>query len=225
MSELAPTLKDELNFSNPNQLADYTSYIKLGNILRQQVAHSISKAAPAVNDYNLSTVQCITLPEDAKAAVILRASVRAGGTAGEYTAVGMGTTPSTTNFAVTPNGDIGFLGSDAVTDVDVVYIPQRYDIVELTLPAPAGVVTIPTVFTTAGVKFLIEAEAITATNKGKKIILVPGTTPATTKACLNVAKTQVLFNSATDAVTVARVKLAYVGGFDIHTALSAAATF
>ena len=225
MSELAPTLKDELNFSNLNQIADYLSVIKLGNVLRQQLPHSISKAAPAVNAYNLSTVQCIALPEDAKAAVILRASVRAGGTAGEYTAVGMGTTPSTTNFAVTPNGDIGFLGTDAVTDVDVVYIPQRYDIVELTLPAPAGVVTIPTVYTTLGVKFLLEAEAITATIAGKKIILVPSTTPATTKANLNVAKTQVLFNTATDAVTVARVKLAVVSSYDIHAALSVAATF
>jgi hypothetical protein len=88
------------------------------------------------------------------------------------------------------------------------YVPEDGEVIALPdLPAPAGVLTLPSWITARGVILLLEAEAITATITGRKIVLVPGAAPATLQARLNVAKSTVIFNSATDVVTSARVTL------------------
>lgn len=219
---------------NSDQVNDLLTQLNCGDLttfaqkarlllLAKGASRTIRKQAPlaaAVNPYVLATLGAITLPDGAKAHSIRRATVRAGGVTGELTPVAYGATPITTQIAVSPNGDIVVLGTDAITDMDVVYDVEPQFTVELVLAVAAGVLTIPTTFqpsgyagpvSNLGVVSLLEAEALAQTaGTVKKIVLVPGAAPATGQARLNVAKTQVLFNTATDIVTSARVKLGIV---------------
>lgn len=225
VTNAATSLKNRLNAANPNELASYLQAIKFGDVLRS-LPTTLHKQDPAAQSYQLASLEALTLPDSAKARTIARATVRAGGVTGELAVKLYGVTPGSGEIAVAPNGDIVFLASDAITDVDVVYNPEIYDIVELDqFPVVASVLTIPTAYTTLGVKFLMEAEVIAGGVTGKKIIFVPGTAPATTKANLNVAKTQVLFNVATDLVTKARVKFAVAPGTNVNALLEADASF
>lgn len=228
------TLKDMLASANPQELADYLRYCKLGEMVRS-LPVQLCKQAPvagAASNYNLTTVSVIVLPADAKAAKIHRVAVRAGGSVGEFTpaAPEYGDTPSTTEFAITPCGDICVLGTDAITDMDVIYTPAQGEVVEIELAVTTGVLTLPTAWTDRGVQMLLEAEATAGTLTGKKIVLVPlagggAGLPATTKAQLTSNKTTVSFNNATDAVTKARVKCLLAPAFNLHTALGSTAPF
>lgn len=213
-------LKNELDKANANTLSALLAKLRFGSMLRGLVVQKI-KQAPAAQSYQLATLQALTLPDDAKALTVERATVRAGGVTGELTCDAYGTTPLTGHIAVAPNGDLVVLAADAITSLDVWYRPMQHDVVEYTLPVAAGVLTIPAAATTAGVLALLEAEVTAGTVTGKKIVLVPGAAPATTKANLSVDKTQVLFNNGTDAPTMARVKLA-VALPDVDVMLSAA---
>lgn len=224
ISDSASSLKNLINMGDPNNLPDQFRQIKLGNVLRSQLA-SLVKQVPAANAYNLGTVLCIALPDDAKASQVTRAYARAAGAAsGELVvdAYAASAAPASGHVSVTANGDIQFLAADAATLVDVMYQPAIYEVMEFTLPVTVGVLTLPTVATTPGVLFLMEAEALAATVTGKKIILTPAAgLPATTKAQLNIAKTTVSFNNGTDVVTSARVKVAVAPGTDINALLGA----
>lgn len=222
------SVKDRINAADLNQLASLFRTIRLGDILLAE-KQFLARKAPAVNAYNLSTVQCITLPDDAKAYSLTRVYARAGtaGT-GEMTIAAVNATPTTGQVAITPNGDIGFLGTDAITDVDVMYEPMKMDVIELTLPVVpgTGVCAIPTVYTAAprGIVMLLEAESLAGTLVAKMIVLANGSAPATTKANLSVAKSQVQFAVA-DAVTLARVKLGLVPAVDLSATLTTLSTY
>lgn len=234
------TFKDKANYPNTNTIADVLGRLALGDLLLGQLIQfrrsiDMTAAAQANDGYNVATLSPIVMRSDLlpPAATILRATVRAGGVTGELTADAYGTTPATGHIAVAPNGSIVALTADAITNMDLVYVPERGIVVELFLPVVSGtgVLTIPASLLTGGiggngVVLLLEAEALAATVTGKKIVLVPGTAPATTQARLNVAKTQVLFNVATDVVTRARVKLfvALPTGDGLIGTLSAVAT-
>jgi hypothetical protein len=220
---LGSNLKDELDLANPNRLSDALRVAKLGTALRSHVTRLFRKDPTAAAGVQLATLEQIVLPDDAKASTISRASVRAGGVTGELAVVLYGVTPGTGQIAVAPNGDLVTLAADAITDVDVEYTPARVDVVELDLPCPLGVCTIPTSLTGAGrgVCTLLAAEVLTGTITGKKIVLVPGAAPATLKANLSVDKTQVLFNVATDVPLTCRVKLGIVPAADLNTDLAA----
>lgn len=238
---MSTTLKDMLNKANPQELADFLRYCGLGDMVRSMTVQLCKQApvAGAASNYNLTTEDLILLPPDAKAAKVLRASVRAGGAVGEFAAAvpEYGDTPATTEFAISPCGDIAFIhAGDAVTDVDVMYVPAQGEVREIELSVTTGVLTLPADWVTRGVQMLLEAEATAGTITGKKIILVPlagggAGLPATTKAQLTSNKSTVSFNNATDAVTQARVKCllapALPAGptFNLHAALSAASPF
>lgn len=230
MSTSQPTTREAINVASAGSLAGYTQQVQFGNVLRS-LPVQLFQQSPATNSYNLTTVQVITLPDNAKCGKVIRAWARAGtgNTAtGELTVAAIAATPQTGEVATTPNGDIGFLGTDALTGIDVLYQPLKGDVVEFSLPVATGILTIPTAYTTAprGVFQLIEAEALTGTNTGKKIILAASASlPATTKACLSQDRTQVLFNNATDAVTSARVKLLVNPAVDMNAILEASASF
>lgn len=222
------TNKDQLNAANLNDLADLLRDFKFGDILRAITTSLRKKAAVAggTTNYNLATVFVYVLPTDAKAASIDRCTVRAGGATGEFAPQTYGTTPSTTQCAVTPNGDLAFVAADAPTDFDVIYRPEKGDVLELFLDCTASVATIPAKYSTQGVVLLMEAEAVAGSVTGKKIVLVPGSGgPATTQARLNVAKTTVTFNNGTDAVTKCRVKLLLASAVDVDAKLLATATY
>lgn len=177
----------------------------------QGASQAVRKAAPAASSYQLATLAALVLPDFLKAASIHRATVKAGGVTGELAIQAYGATPITGQVAVAPNGDIVVLATDAITEMDVVYTPEKLSIIEITQDQLVGsVFPIPAKYTARGAVLLLEAEVLAGGTLGKKIILVPGAAPATTKANLNVAKTSVLFNVATDAVTKARIKIGVV---------------
>lgn len=229
------TLKDLLNQATPQALADYFRVLQLGNVLRSLPVH-LTKAAPVAGTVatgNLTTVDVLKLPNDAKAAAILRCTVRAGGSVGEFTLAAPDATPTTTQVGITPCGDIAFLhATDLVTDVDVTYVPQMGEVVEFFATAATGVVTIPAAYVARGVICLLEAEVISGTTLGGKRILTPlagggAGLPATTLAQLTSNKSTVSFNSATDAPVLCRVKC-LIGTnalADMNVLLGAAAPF
>lgn len=217
------SLKNQFNAAGPNTLPDGFRVVKLGNVLRALPTFLRKKNADAagVSPYDLATLDVLQLPDDAKAHNIFRAYARAGtGTLGERTVAALHATPAAGEVAVTPAGNIAFLAADAYTDVDVVYMPDKYDIAEVELTVTASVMTLPVALTTPGVTFLMEAEATVGTSLGKKIILAPGAgAPAAGQARLNLAKSTVTFAVA-DAVTKARVKLAISAAVDVDALLT-----
>jgi len=214
------SLKNEINKGNPNALGDQFRAIALGSLLRA-LPTFLRKKAPVANAGSLATLLALVLPEDGKALSIASAYARAGGVTGVLTVVAAGATPATGEIAVGPNGDIVTLAADAITDLDVVYQPNKYDTEEITLPVTAHVLTIPATFTGKGVVFLLEATADAGTTTGKKIVLVPGAgAPAAGQARLNVAKSTVTFAVA-DAVTSATVKIAVASAIDADALLTA----
>ncbi len=229
------TLKDLLNQATPQALADYFRLLRLGDQFR---SHSVGlrsqvPAAGTVATGNLTTVDVIKLPNDAKAAFVQRCTVRKGGSVGEFTNAVPDATPTTTQVGITPCGDIAFINAtDAVTDADVTYTPQRGDVVEFFGTCATGVLTLPTAWTKLGVVLLLEAEVLTGTTLGGKMILTPlagggAGLPATTKAQLTSNKTTVSFNDATDHAANVRVKclIATAPAADMNALLAAAAPF
>jgi hypothetical protein len=211
--------------ANPDTNSDRLRSIAFGSFLQgqvPQVRRALDADAAGTNSENLATLDAITLPDGGKANSILRATVRAGGVTGELTPQAYGATPATTQIAVGPNGDIVVLAADAITDMDVVYIPERGDIVDSVFPVVTNVLTLPASITDRHVVLLEEAEALEATATGRKIILVPGAgAPAAGQARLDLAKATVTFAGA-DAVTRARVKLLVVAEEDLAAVLEAA---
>jgi hypothetical protein len=223
----------QLNLTTPNVLADQFRAMQIGSFLRS-LPIPLRQQVPqltGVYPYTGATLAAIQLPDDAKANQVLRCYARAGtGTAGELTPKATAgnpyTTPTTGTVGVSPSGDIVFLGSDVWTNVDVVYLPEKYDVAELTLPVVpgTGVMTLPAAITAQGVVFMLEAQALVGTTVGTKIVLAPSTAPSTGNANLNVAKTQVLFAVA-DAVSSARVKLGLCNATDANAFLETAGIF
>lgn len=225
--------------ANANDIADFFRQVALGSLLQGQVPQAYRKASLAVADpSSLATLGILKLPDNGKANTIHRAYARAGGVAlGELTVAAPSATPTTTQIAITPSGDIACLLSDAYTSVDIVFTPERGDTNSLdktgevnssngnVFPVVTNVITLPAALTARGVILLAEAEALTGTATGKKIVLAPGAgAPAAGQARLNLAKTTVTFAVA-DAVTRARVKLVLCANADLALILNATATF
>lgn len=216
-------LKDELDIASPGRIPDALRAVKLGSALRSYTTRLYRKVPAAGTQ--LATLQTVVLPDDAKAALIHRAFARTGtaGT-GELTVVAYGVTPATGQIAVAPNGDLVVLAADALLDLDVVYLPVKYDVYSIDLPVASNVATLPTALTASplGVCQLLGVSALTGTVSGDKIVLIPGSgSPATGQARLNIAKTTVTFASA-DAVTNCRLKLGIVPLTDMDADLEAA---
>lgn len=223
--------RKDLNKADLNTLADQLKVMLFGDLLLGQMNQTKRKVNPSalgVGSYTLATLHALQLPNRSRAAVIHRATVRAGGVTGELTPVAYGTTPTTGQIAVAPNGDIVVLASDAITDMDVVYASERGEDLNTTFPVVSNVLTFPTSGQFArGVSLLLEAEALGGTSTGKKIVLVPGAgAPSAGQARLNVAKGTVTFASA-DAVTRARVRVLLGATLtaELQTALNETDTF
>jgi hypothetical protein len=237
------SLAQLLDGATPNNGFTFLQQLGLGRMVRQMMPATLRGQVPLIgvaNPYQLSTLDSIALPDDAKASQILRTTVIAGGTTGEFSIKGVvGTTPTTGTVAIAPNGDIVFVHTtDLVTLVDIVYIPEKQDAYEFPSLVPAsGVVTLPTSInglsaatggTYAGraslAVSLMEAEILTGTATGKCVVLVPGGAPGTTlQANLSVDKTKVNFHVA-DAPTAVRLKLGLVSVIDQNALLEAAGT-
>lgn len=225
ITTLANSLKAQLNGGNINELQDILRYLKVGNILRSFPAkmYGVAPTAAAVNPYVVATAQAITLPDDAKAEVILSAIARTGtGSTGVQLVndVQAATEPAAGHCKVAPNGDLLFQHTDAWTLLDITYLPDIYDLYEYTLPVVpgTGILTLPAGTYATG---LLEAQALTGTTVGAKIVQMHSTAPSTGQASINGAGTQVLFATA-DAVTSARVKIGVKPAIDVNALLEAA---
>ena len=221
------TNRDQLDSSNLNTLADHLRGVKLGTLLAAQLPQTRRNQVPAADaGANVSTVESIALPNGAKANTILRAYARTG-TAGMGALVLAlpGVTPGSGEISVQSNGDLMVLAADALTNLDVVYVPERGDVVVLTdQPVASNVLALPASVTSRGVVLLLDANPTTATSTGRKRVLSPSaSTPATGACRLGVAKTTVTF-AAADAVTVATVTLLVVAADDLAAYLEADAT-
>jgi hypothetical protein len=218
------TVKAALDRANPNTLPDLFRQLGLGQIMRGQIPQVLRRQAP-VDDAGVDgSLEAIILPDDCRAAVIHRAYARAGMVTGELAPVAYGTTPMTGEIAVAPNGNIVVLEADAITDLDVVFTPERCDVVTLDLPVVpgTGVCALPPAVTTPGVVYLIDANATAGTATGRMEILVPAAgAPGAGNARLDVAKENVQFAVA-DAVERATVRLAVVSAIDFSALLEAA---
>jgi len=220
-----------LNGMNANQVADALRAMGFGSFVRAMPVplRAQNPNAAAANPYvQASTLQTITLPDDAKANSIIRAYARAGtAAAGELgpkaTAGAPYTTPTTTTIGVSPSGDLVFLATDAYTNVDILYTPEKYDLYEITLPVASNAASFPATFTTPGVIFVAEVEALVGTVVGKTRIQAPSNSnPGSSgQSNLNLAKSQVLFNSG-DAVTSARIKFGVSNATDLNAFLEQA---
>lgn len=203
--------RKDLNRANTNTIGDQLNQLKLGDLFLGQLNQTKRKLNPTalgVGSYTLATLHALRVPDRSRAAVVHRATVRAGGVTGELTPVAYGATPTTGQIAVAPNGDIVVLAADAITDMDLVYTPERGEVLETTFPVVSNVLTFPTAGPWArGVSLLLEAEGLVGTATGKKIVVVPGNGATSAgQAKLNLAKATVIFNG-TDAITRARVRV------------------
>lgn len=190
---MSRSLRAILNESNPNKLPGAGQLARLGDFLAR---------VPRTKRFTVTSNK-IVLPDDAKAEQVLNCWVTVGTVSGRFSPV-YDSTPATTQVSTDPNGNIVFLAGDAVTEAEVTYLPFEGEVVEETLPCVASL------FTPSGsrkIACVLEAEAITATVTGVKIVDDRATAaPATLHAALNLTGAGVLFNNATDAVLTARVK-------------------
>lgn len=225
---MAETLVESLNRANPDTISDEFRKIRIGQIVRQNVVHTLRKKNPhaaGTAPTDDTTLEVLVLPDDAKASAIIRAYSRAGtGTNGELAVQAAYATPIDGQIAVTPAGNIAVLGVSAYTDVDVSYQPISGDVVEVTgqVVPSTGLMALPSWVIARGIDSLIDANALAGTLTGRMVILAPGASAtATGNAKLNVAKSQVKFAIA-DAVTDATVKLVVGAKVDLDAALESA---
>jgi hypothetical protein len=219
------TQQDAANAANLGSIADLFRKLGLGDLLRGQMVQVLRKQNPVASAApGIASSEMISLPNTGKAAVISRATSRAGTTKGEFTIDGYTeTAPAAGHIGISPNGDLMFAPTADTTDVDVTFLPARGDVVELTLnvSGTADTFDIPAALTARGVVYLLAAESLVGTLTGQMHILLPSDSkPATGKALLKVAHDKVLFAVA-DAVTRATLTLLIATDKDLNTILSA----
>lgn len=224
---MSDTNQDAFNRVNDGNAGDILRKIQLGDFLRGQVPQVRHGLVPVTGgSYDPGSSAVVVLPDTGKANTILRATSRAGTSTGELTNDGYTqTVPSAAHIAIDPCGNLMFASTTDVTSVDVSYIPERGDVLELVLPVASNEIDFGASITAQFPILLLEAESLAGTLTGKLHVLAPtNSNPATTKAVLNLAKTKVLFASA-DAVTRARVKILVQTAAGLNSILDAPAAF
>lgn len=225
------SLKADMDRANANDLPDAFRIIKLGQTLMQDVKQTLRRynihVTSGVNVYDDPTLDALVLPDDCKAGRLLHARTYASGVAvQEYTLDANDTVPITLHAAIQPTGNIAVLAADAITSIDLEFMPARGDMLEVTLPAVAGVITLPVAFTTRGVIYACEVQATqigAGGLLGTKQVLAPGAgAPAAGQCRLNLAKTTITFAGA-DLVQAARVKCYVAAASDLYALLQSSA--
>ncbi len=222
--------KASLDTAPPQQVPDLLRAIAFGHFVRAMptALRAVLPTTGGTNPYVLATNATITLPDDAKAHSIFRAYGRVGTAAAGPLTVDNPDTYSATvalttkNIAVTPTGDIALLSTDAYTSVDLLYLPEKYDAYEVTLPVASNDILLPTA--QGEVIFIMEVQALVGTTIGNKIVDPPGTAPGTGHAALDLAKLNCVFNAG-DAVTSARVKYATAAIIDVNAFLETVSNY
>lgn len=222
---MSETVKETLNRSDLNTLADQLRALAFGDVIAS-LPTTLRVSATAASTGNFGTVRVVSDQNaDVPAAAVLYASARAGaGTPGVLTPVAYGAIPAAGQVAVAPNGRVVTAAADAWTDLDVVYVPEKGTIVEVTANVAANTLTLPTNVTSVGACTLLSATALTGGSVGAKIVDLPGAAAAAGEAALNAAKTTVVFAGA-DAVTSATVRLLVTSSVDVSALLASTSNF
>lgn len=222
---MSETVKETLNRSDLNTLADQLRALAFGDVIAS-LPTTLRVSATAASTGNFGTVRVVSDQNaDVPAAAVLYASARAGaGTPGVLTPVAYGAIPAAGQVAVAPNGRVVTAAADAWTDLDVVYVPEKGTIVEVTANVAANTLTLPTNVTSVGACTLLSATALTGGSVGAKIVDLPGAAAAAGEAALNAAKTTVIFAGA-DAVTSATVRLLVTASVDVSALLASTSNF
>lgn len=187
---MSRTLRSALNESNPNKVADGLHAVLAGDALA---------ASPAFVSGTVSA-NLLSLPNAQKALAVLFCFARAGGVTGQLAPISTGTTPAAGQVGISPTGNIEFAAADAITAVDVVYLPAQGEVVTETLPVVANVAT-PAQSKRALV--LLSATALVGGSTGAKTVDFRGAAAAAGEAAVTATGT-IAFAGA-DAVTSAEV--------------------
>jgi hypothetical protein len=223
---MSETIKQSLNRADLNTLADQLRTLAFGDIVAS-LPTTLRQSAAAVGSFVDPATNFVVSAQDADtpACAVLYASARAGaGTPGVLTIVAYGSVPAAGEICVAPNGQLVTATADAWTDLDVVFVPEKGTIVEVTANVSANTLTLPTNVTTVGACTLMECTVLTGGSVGAKFVELPGTAPAAGSAALNAAKTTVAFNAG-DAVTSATVKLLVSSSVDVAALLASTSSF
>jgi hypothetical protein len=152
----------------------------------------------------------MTLPENARARVVLAAFATAGTVTGSMTPV-PGGAPTTGQVGITATGNIVFATADAVTAAEVYYVTWDGEIIEEIVPVVSHVAT-PS--SGRGAALLLSATATTGGVVGNKTVDFRGAAIATGEAGINLLGTGVTFATA-DTVTQARIKYVATPGVGV----------
>lgn len=125
---MSRTLSAALDAANPNNLPDAMRLLPAGKALGL-LPRTVRVAVVA---------NVAVLPEGAKAAAVLDVFVSAGGVDGQFTVVAPNATPLTTECAINEDGDVLFLGADAVTEAEITYVAAEGDVFTDTMTVTAG---------------------------------------------------------------------------------------
>ena len=188
---MSQTLREALNAGQPNELGVGARSVGMGNALGAGVRFMRG---------SVDAAGIMTLPDTAKAAIVLGAWKAAAATPGNATPV-IGV-PGAGECAVTPTGDIAFdpaPAGDQVTEAEVYYASQQgeYVCLELSCDPATGIAVMPGGYLATG---LVSADVATGGAPGPKTVVRRGTTPpAAGEASLASSGGAVEFNVA-DAV-------------------------
>lgn len=187
------TIRDIINEGEQGRVGNANQFGRVGSLLAIVPRHT-GQAAVASDK--------LVLPDNAKAAAILRCYAAAGTVKG-LMAPALSGTPATGNCAVTPDGNIVFAAADAVTLAEATYVVAEGDVIEEVIQVASSVGTL-----NAGraASVLIEAVVLTGVVAGAVGINARGTATTTAKAAINDAGTGIVFHANQVVAGTARVK-------------------
>lgn len=198
------TLKEIFNEGNLNKTQSAMRDAKLGTLLSM---------IPKFGVFAVSS-NTIALPENAKAAVILRCYATAGTTTGYLTPSDLAT-PTTGLVGISATGNILFASADAVTAAEVYYLTHEGDVIEETISVTSNSGTL---LGSREAFLLLSATQLAGTRTGTTTVVARAATPTTGQSCLGVTGKTVTF-AAADAVSSALVKYVRLPAVPAATAM------
>jgi hypothetical protein len=178
-------LASVLNEANPNKLPNAVQALPLGNAigLTARTARIVVVAGTGVG----------ALPEDAKAAALIRARVTAGTVVGAFTCLTTDAAPATTQAGINALGNIQFLIADAVTEAEVVYFVAEGVVREESIVVASQIGALP-----SGIqaRVLLAATDTTAGASTAKTVAARGNSPGAGTASISVDGDSIRFGDA-----------------------------
>ncbi len=163
------TVREGLNRANPNDLANLNNLARMGDGLALVARHEIVTVAANIG----------VLPDTAKAKAVLGCYVQAGAATGYFTAIDTDAAPAAGEVAINPLGNLAFNAADAVTEIEVIYIPVEGRLIEDEIITVANATEIGTLLAGKGCTQLVAATLnAPAATPGAKTVVARGTLPA-----------------------------------------------